>query len=303
MIRQLSYVGFESPAAEEWRTFGPDVLGTELAPDGPDDAVRLRVDDVAWRIAVHPGMQDALRYVGWAVGVDDGLDAEADRLLARGVVTERVATGGARPVDEVLGFTDPFGFRHEVGPAPTATEPFTAAREMGAFVTGEQGLGHVVLIVPDLDAALAFYIEVMGLVLSDSIESGRSLRFLHCAGRASRHHTLALAAVPGLVGVHHLMLEVEDPDDVGRAYDLVQARGIPLAMTLGRHTNDRMTSFYVRSPSGFEVEYGSGGVVIDDEHWQVSAYDAESTWGHRSPESGGLVPGIIGPFEPSEAAV
>ena len=42
-------------------------------------------------------------------------------------------------------------------------------------------------------------------------------------------------------------------------------------MTLGRHTNDLMTSFYVRTPSGFEIEYGTGGLVVDDDTWQVDA--------------------------------
>ena len=67
--------------------------------------------------------------------------------------------------------------------------PFTPGRPMSGFVTGEQGLGHVVLIVPDLAAAEAFYTDVLGFRLSDSVEAGLSLRFLHCAGHAARHHT------------------------------------------------------------------------------------------------------------------
>ena len=88
-------------------------------------------------------------------------------------------------------------------------------------------------------------IDVLGFRLSDHIEMGLSLRFLHCN---SRHHTVALSAVLGMVGLHHLMLEVNDVDDVGGALDLVNEREIPVAMGLGRHTNDFMTSFYVRTP-------------------------------------------------------
>ena len=54
-------------------------------------------------------------------------------------------------------------------------------------------------------------------------------------------------------------------------------------MTLGRHTNDRMTSFYVRTPSGFEIEYGTGGLLVDDATWVVRPYDAGSVWGHKPP--------------------
>ena len=63
-------------------------------------------------------------------------------------------------------------------------------------------------------------------------------------------------------------------------------------MSLGRHTNDMMTSFYVRTPSGFEIEYGTGGVLVDEENWEVENYDAMSFWGHRPPEER-LVPGIV----------
>lgn len=295
-IRNLSYAGFTSPLADAWRGFGPDVLGAELADDGADGAVRLRFDAAPWRLAIHPADHDGLAYLGWDVGDPAALDDALERLSAAGLAIEREPTAGDRPADEVAWFVDPFGFRHELAAELPVGAPFVAGRPTKGFVTGEQGLGHVVLIVPDLGAALAFYTEVLGFVLSDAIESFLSLRFLHCPGRAARHHTLALAEVPGMVGVHHLMVEVVDVDDVGRAFDLVRERGIPLAMDLGRHTNDLMTSFYVRTPSGFEIEYGAGGRVIDDDTWEVGAYDAQSIWGHRPPASGMLLPGIIAPF-------
>ena len=58
----------------------------------------------------------------------------------------------------------------------------------------------------------------------------------------------------------HFMFEAKSLDDVGRAYDIVHAEGFPIAMTLGRHTNDNTTSFYLYSPSGWWVEYGCGGL-------------------------------------------
>jgi hypothetical protein len=92
------------------------------------------------------------------------------------------------------------------------------------------------------------------------------------------------------------MLEVASIDDVGSALDIVNERRIPLAMSLGRHTNDHMTSFYVRSPSGFEIEYGTGGRLIDDATWEVGTYDAPSFWGHKPPAGGPLRPQILAPF-------
>jgi 2,3-dihydroxybiphenyl 1,2-dioxygenase len=282
MIKNLAYVGFVSPSADDWRTFGPEVLGAELAPDGPDGAVRLRVDDAAHRIAIHPGDRNDLAYLGWEV---DDLDPTIAAVEAAGIAVDGKA------------FVDPLGFRHELVTRVEHGPPFTPGRPMSGFVTGDQGLGHLVLIVPDLEAAVAFYTDVLGFKVSDSVESGLSLRFLHCAGHAARHHTVAMAAVPGMVGMHHLMLEVHTLDDVGTALDIVMERQLPLAMTLGRHTNDLMTSFYVRSPSGFEIEYGTGGLVVDDDSWEVGVHHAQSIWGHKQPDEP-LFPGILGPFQP-----
>ena len=60
---------------------------------------------------------------------------------------------------------------------------------------------------------------------------------------------------------------------------MIGAREIPLAMSLGRHTNDLMTSFYVRTPSGFEIEYGTGGLVVDDDTWTVGTHDSAEPLG------------------------
>jgi 2,3-dihydroxybiphenyl 1,2-dioxygenase len=287
MIRNLAYIGFRSPAGDEWRTFGPEVLGSELADDGPDGAVRLRVDDAAWRIAIHPGDSNDLAYLGWEV---DDLPATIAAVEAAGITVDADA------------FVDPFGFHHQLVTDVEPGRPFVPGRPLTGFVTGEQGLGHAVLIVPDLDRATSFYADVLGFKHSDDIAMGFTVRFFHCAGTAARHHTLAVSAIPGMVGMHHLMLEVAALDDVGAALDIVNERQIPLAMSLGRHTNDLMTSFYVRSPSGFEIEYGTGGLTVDDAHWDVGAYDAMSLWGHKPPPSGPLFPTILRPFEPAEAS-
>jgi extradiol dioxygenase len=284
MITALSYIGFTSPQATDWRTFGPEVLGAQLAPDQADGAVRLRIDDAPARIIVHPGNVNDLAYLGWEV---DDLKATITSLEQAGVPVERGA---------VSRFTDPFGFHHELIRAHTAGLPFVPGRPMSGFVAGEQGLGHAVIIVPDLAAAEAFYTDVLSFNVSDTIEAGTTLRFLHCAGHQARHHTLALVSAPGMVGIHHLMLEVTNLDDVGHALDIVNERKIPLAMSLGRHTNDLMTSFYVRTPSGFEIEYGTGGILIDDDNWEIGHYDATSHWGHKPPETGRLVPGIMRPY-------
>ena len=50
--------------------------------------------------------------------------------------------------------------------------------------------------------------------------------------------------------------------------------------TLGRHANDHMVSFYVRTPGGFDIEYGTDGRLVDDATWISRETTAVSLWGH-----------------------
>ena len=80
------------------------------------------------------------------------------------------------------------------------------------------------------------------------------------------------------------MLEVEDLDTVGRAFDDVKASDA-VRTTLGKHTNDHMVSFYCNAPSGLTIEYGTAGRLIDDETWVVGYYTATSYWGHAAQQA------------------
>ena len=152
------------------------------------------------------------------------------------------------------------------------------------FVTGDLGLGHVVLPVPAGDeAALGFWTEILGFRLRDSMRMPAEFfggkpgdppvwfRFLGCN---ARHHSLALAPVPADPGIVHLMIETASLDDVGRALDRCIRRGATVSGSLGRHANDLMVSFYVRTPGGFDVEYGTDGRLVDDAGWITREYTA-----------------------------
>jgi 2,3-dihydroxybiphenyl 1,2-dioxygenase len=132
---------------------------------------------------------------------------------------------------------------------------------------------------------LDFYTRLLGFRVSDFIREELApgfvadVAFLHCNGR---HHTVAFASMPFPKRTHHFMIEVTDIRDVGLAYDRCMDARVPFEMTLGMHPNDRMFSFYVRTPSGTNVEFGWGGLMItDEEAWQTVTYDKLSAWGHR----------------------
>lgn len=285
-VKSLGYIGVGADDLDAWRAFGTEVLGLQVGEPpagGNDDALYLRMDGRAYRIAIEKGQPGALHYLGFEVGTRQQLADLATELRSKGhdVVDEPADACTQRRVAAMISTTDPAGNRAEffVG-HEEATAPFvspTGAR----FVIEDMGIGHAFVMVPDIDAFLAFYNDVLGFRLSDTIELAPGLvgYFLHCN---PRHHSLAALTVPGVPAhLQHIMLQVESIDSVGRAYDKVKADGIPIESSLGKHTNDHMISFYCKTPSGFAVEYGIEGRTIDDDTWVVGHYTAASYWGHQ----------------------
>ena len=70
---------------------------------------------------------------------------------------------------------------------------------------------------------------------------------------------VAFGVGPETRRINHLMIEVDNFDDVGLTYDLVRKNKVPVTITPGKHSNDHMYSFYMRNPSGWIIEYGCGG--------------------------------------------
>lgn len=284
-IEALGYVGLEVSDLAAWRDFACGLLGLQWV-EREDGTVDLRLDQYASRIRLHQGPRDDLAYSGWEVRDEAALDALARKLDAAGIAVEAPGAGAVadRRVAGLIRFADPEGNAHEAfyGPLQKTNDPFvspTGAR----FKTGRQGLGHIVLSCRDKPAMMAFFQDLLGFRLSDHIRTevvpGRPLEisFLRCNGR---HHSLAFAPVPIPKKIVHLMIETTSIDDVGRAMHRCMKAGTHLTFTLGRHSNDEMLSFYPLSPSGFDIEYGWGGLEVDDESWHVMTHDANSAWGH-----------------------
>jgi len=289
-VSQLGYVGLEVSDLAAWEDFATRILGLEVVPTDLQGTVFLRMDENHHRIALREGPADDVSHVGWEVPDEDVLRTLAVRLEAQGLDVHPGTTAEARErrVDGLVKLRDPDGLDTEIyyGPLVEPDRPFCSPRPISRFVAGDLGLGHCVLNVADYEASMQFYRDGLGLLISDFIDidmgdgSTVTAAFLHCG---PRHHSVALVEVPSPKRMHHVMFEVADVDDVGVAHDLCVDNQIPITMGMGRHPNDRMTSFYAESPSGFQVEYGYGGRLIDDDDWQVQTYDRTSIWGHRAP--------------------
>ncbi|WP_413251318.1 VOC family protein [Tomitella gaofuii] len=304
-IRALGYIEVQTNDMERWRKLAFGVLGfAEGAPPaGGDDtgALYLRMDERAARIIVKPGETDGVTVVGWEVRDQEALDRVREQVGAAGIevrdLTQQEADG--RRVEAAIAFTDPAGTQLEVfhgallDHSPVVT-PFGAK-----FVTGAQGLGHVVIPVPDQGAAYDFYVKTLRFLPRGAYRMGASepteaelaaaehaapgdgplrIRFF---GVNQRHHSLAMMPSPKQgPGLIHVMVEVDTLDAVGQAQDRVVSEGISLSSTIGRHTNDKMVSFYVRAPGGWDIEFGCEGMLVDEEHYTAEEITADSYWGH-----------------------
>jgi 2,3-dihydroxybiphenyl 1,2-dioxygenase len=287
-VKELAYVVYEVSDLADWEHFAVRLLGMQLG-ERNDQGFTLRTDEKVHRWIITEGPADDLVRSGYEVESAEALDALVARLTEAGVeVTEGdAALTAARRVDRVVLLADPIGNAIElvVGLADAST-PFHSDALLGDFVTGAGGAGHQVLLSKGVsrEEYLAFYQDLLGFRISDIIIEELApgivadLIFLHCN---PRHHSVALGDMPHPKKTHHFMVEVADIRDVGTAWDRCLAHGQPFEMTLGMHPNDNMFSFYVKTPSGFAVEYGWGGLLIDDATWEVKTLDKLNNWGHH----------------------
>ena len=279
-LTALGYIGIRSARLDDWVSYATRLLGMQPVDRG--GAVRaFRMDDRKQRLVVTGDEGEGLGFLGWETADAAALDALAARLEANGVEVNCAPKSLAdeRHVAELILFEDPAGNQLEVfhGPA-VADDRFRPGRPISGFRTGPLGMGHAVLNVVDVNPMLSFYRDLLGFRVSDFGLKPYQLYFFHINGR---HHSFAIVG-SGKRGMHHFMVELCGLDDVGQGYDLAQLEDGRVAYTLGRHTNDHMTSFYTHSPSGFFVEYGWAGLVINPATWRPhETHDGPSLWGHE----------------------
>lgn len=288
-IRGLGYLKVQATDLDRWRELAFGALGFAEG-SGPDPAgLYLRVDERRARVAVLPGDADRVLAVGWEVRDQFAL-AEVERAVeAAGISVKRLsaAESEARDAEQVIRFDDPAGIPVEVFFGPVLDHSPVRTGNGQRFVTGAQGLGHVVLPTTAMDETVAFYTEVLGFLPRGSMKvappqgdaPAPRVRFM---GVNQRHHCLAICPAPHVAdpGLVHLMVEVDTLDAVGRALDEVNRRGFSVSSTLGRHTNDKMISFYVRAPGGWDIEYGTEGMLVDETYYTAEEITADSYWGH-----------------------
>jgi 3,4-dihydroxy-9,10-secoandrosta-1,3,5(10)-triene-9,17-dione 4,5-dioxygenase len=292
-LKSLGYITISTSDIDRWRHFAFRVLGFAEGKGSDPSALYLRMDERAARIVVVPGETDRVLTVGWEVRDHAALQRIKATLDGAGVAFKQLSVdeAEARRVEEVITFEDPAGTALEVFHGPVLDHSPVITPFGAKFVTGDQGLGHIVLPATDPGGLFDFYTEVLGfrsrgafrvpLTPRGPKEFGPvRVRFL---GINERHHSLAIcpAAHQRDPGVVHIMVEVDTLDAVGQALDRINAEGIQLSSTLGRHTNDKMVSFYVRTPGDWDLEFGTDGMRVDETYYTAEEITSDSYWGHQ----------------------
>ncbi|WP_020109223.1 VOC family protein [Nocardia sp. 348MFTsu5.1] len=288
-VRGLGYVRVEATDIDRWRELAFEVLGFHEGDGSDDKVIHLRMDERGARLVVEASSHDRVTAVGWEVRDQFALERLREQLEKAGHVIKPMSPedADARRVEAAFSMDDPGGTPLEFFHGPVLDHSPVITRYGQKFVTGDQGLGHVVLPSTNFDETYRFYAETLGFLPRGAMrlpmppEFGiHRIRFL---GVNQRHHSLALMPVPegkdpGLV---HVMVEVDNLDAVGQALDEVMRREFPVSSTLGRHTNDKMISFYVRVPGGWDIEFGTQGALVDESYYTSEEITQDSYWGHE----------------------
>ena len=305
----LGYIGIGASDPKAWLKFGTQICGfmpSNIIPGSPspirqatpeahgtgdDGTLYLKMDDRQWRIAVHQSSKPGVRYLGLEIHSHSDFD-DAIEAIAQSGGELRTGTPeelSARNVGRLAVIEDPAGHRIELFSGPVRDLDFVSPSGM-QFLSGELGMGHVVLYVPDIEAALAFYRDTLGFTRTDYTTfgpNGMGIHFLRCT---RRHHSIALLHVGELSGLQHLMVEAASLDNVGESLDRATNAKITITSGLGRHRNDRTVSFYMQGPSGFDVEIGYDSLLIDDGWTENEFAGGGDLWGHHGLDADSLKP-------------
>ncbi|MFD1812601.1 VOC family protein [Rhodococcus gannanensis] len=275
-VHSLGYIRLATSDIDAWKRFGDEFVGF-MRVDGADPAsLYFRMDDHPARLVVAPADESSCTAIGFEVMNRRVLDELVHAITAEGI---EVATGSAdecaeRRVSGFVRFADPGGNPIELFYGPILDHVPVNTPLVSEFVTGDMGLGHVIVTAEDVEKSFDFYSRILGFVERNT--AGPTY-FMGCN---PRHHSFGIAPKPGPGRTVHIMVEAKTLDDVGIALDRAYAMELPMMHTLGKHTNDQMVSFYVWSPDNYAFEFGWDGLRVTDEV-PTYAITEGALWGHR----------------------
>ena len=154
---------------------------------------------------------------------------------------------------------------------------------------GVQRLGHVVLQTTRYRQTLDWYLQHLGLIVSDFLYypgqrvRGPVMSFIRCdrGSTPTDHHTLALVLGPADRYVHSAY-QVTDLDALAAGAEYLREQGYQRSWGIGRHIQGSQIFDYWRDPDGFLVEHFSDGDLFDstlEPGWEPMSASGLAQWG------------------------
>jgi hypothetical protein len=297
--RDLAWLEFEKPDLEQAEVFA-HAFGFSTALRTRDE-LQLRGSDPGTPcVLVRRGPRS--RFVGPAFRAADSSDVlRLADATGRQLGTLPESLGGV-----TVDLADPSGMRvrvvsdtYELAALP-AQEPLTlnAGRDVARVNTVQrppreparvQRLGHVVVQTTRYREALDWYLEHLGLIVSDFLyfpgqrERGPVMSFIRCdrGSTPTDHHTLAMVLGP-INRYVHSAYQVADLDTLAAGGEYLRDHGYHRSWGIGRHIQGSQIFDYWRDPDGFLVEHFSDGDMFDctlEPGWAPMTASGLAQWG------------------------
>ena len=135
-------------------------------------------------------------------------------------------------------------------------------------------LSHVVLNTPDLEGLAAWYVNHLGLRISDRLETF----MIFLGGDNHWHHTMALAKGQHPT-INHVAYETRGIDEYLRASGRLMREGVECVWGPGRHGPGDNTFSYFTDRAGYVAEYTTALQYIDDwSTWKPRVHESTPEW-------------------------
>jgi len=286
-LHRLTHITIGVPNVEETIRFYREFGLSETAPG------RLATLDGGEQLIVEESPARSLREIGF--GVEDAADLNriAGQLADIGVSSDRRAdlltctepgsgvSIAVRVADHIVSAPAPPISLNSPG-HPTRSNERSPALALGSQPLRPRKLSHVVLGSPEFITSTDFFIDGIGMKVSDRIGVGA---FLRCA---TDHHNVLVQAAP-VTFMHHAAWEVNSPDDIlrGGAHMIQQFPGCHM-WGMGRHYLGSNLFWYLKDPAGNFAEYTTDLDYISDEaEWEPKDLGMEPealvAWGPPPP--------------------
>lgn len=205
--------------------------------------------------------------------VDTATLDEIEAEISKDRRVTRLANGGVQFVDD-LGFEMEFQLtiRRELNmPAEKINAPGAPAQrapnELGIsddMPAAPRSLSHHVLFVPDVEKAMAFHIDRLGFILTDTLTGAGS--FLRPAANDDHHTLFFIRTPPYMQGCEHLSFHMGGPTELMVAGDRFVRKGYQSFWGPGRHKFGSNWFWYFTSPLGCNFEIDAD-MDKHDENW------------------------------------